>query len=480
MLFAALALLAAAPGPRCVEIAAVSDLHGRVADLPILAARVTEVRARGPTLFLDAGDALQGTVEASLSRGEAVVAGYGALGLDAAALGNHDFDYGSETLRQRVASAPYPFLAANVWDRATGRRLAWKNLHPRRLFRFPDGPAVGVFGLSGEDTPWVTMPDNVAGLEFGGAAREAERQARRLRGEGAEIVVGVAHIGGYCTDFGDPDDLSSCDGKRPLFRLARRLPAGLVDAVVGGHSHGLVNHRLNGVALLQTGARAEALGWLTLCAGEPARFHPFLRPGDGPARRDPKVAAAVAPFLAAARAERERLVGVRLERPLTRDRSALSPFGAAAAQSVRAALGTEFAVVNSGSLRLDLPAGELTYGQLYEAFPFDEGLAVIELHGEELVALLRVLSRDNRFAQAAGLRWDGTAARTCAGEPLQPGRLYRVGTNEFVASGGDGARRVLRGLGPGRIAVREDLESRDAFLDWLRKVPPERLAEPCP
>ena len=71
MLLAAALALAAASGPRCVEIAAVSDLHGRVADLPLLAARVAEIRARGPTLLLDAGDGLQGTIEASLSRGEA-------------------------------------------------------------------------------------------------------------------------------------------------------------------------------------------------------------------------------------------------------------------------------------------------------------------------------------------------------------------------------------------------------------------------
>jgi 5'-nucleotidase len=193
------------------------------------------------------------------------------------------------------------------------------------------------------------------------------------------------------------------------------------------------------------------------------------------------VAAAVAPFIAAARAERRRPVGVRLARPLTRDRRALSPFGAAAAQSVRAALGTDFALVNAGSLRLDLPAGELTYGQLYEAFPFDEGLAVIELRKEELTALLRVLSRENRgFPQAAGLRWDGSEARTCAGEPLRPDRLYTVGTNEFVASGGDGTRRVLRALDLGRITVHEEVESRAAFLDWLRKTPPGRVSEPCP
>ena len=478
---AALALALAAPGPRCVEIAAISDLHGRVAELPLVAARLAEIRARGPTLALDAGDSMQGTLEASLSQGEAVVAGYAALRLDAAAVGNHDFDYGAAVLRRRIAGSPYPVLAANVWEVETGRRLAWKNLHPRILFRLPDGPAVGVFGLCGEDTPWVTMADNVAGLEFGSSAREAERQARRLRQEGAEIVLAVAHIGGSCTEFGDPDDLASCDERRPLFRLARRLAPGLVDAVVGGHSHGLVNHRVNGVALVQAGARAEALGWLTLCAGEPAHFHPLVRPLKGTATPDARVAAAVAPFVAAARAERERPVGVTLTRPLTRDRRTLSPFGAAAAQSIRAALGTDFGMVNAGTLRLDLPAGALTYGQLYEAFPFDEDLAVVKLRKADLERLLRVLSRGERsYPQAAGLRWDGKEARTCAGEPLDPERVYTLGTNEFLVQGGDRIRSLMRRFPPEQVSMRPGTDARRAFLDWLRKAPPELVAEPCP
>ncbi len=482
----ALALLLAAPGARCVEIAAISDLHGRVAEMPVLAAHVAAIRARGPALVLDAGDGLQGTIEALASKGEAIVAGYGAMGLDAAAVGNHDFDEGQAVLRSRIAGASYPFLAANVQVRASGKPLGWKNLLAGRLFRPPGGPAVGVFGLSGEDTPYVTMPRNVAGLAFTSASRASVWQAARLRAAGAEIVVAVAHVGGRCGDVSDPDDLSSCDAGSDLFRLARALPPGTVDLVVGGHTHSLVNHRVNGTALIQAGARAEFLGWVTLCAGEPARFHALIRVaprnGDGPtAEPDARVAAAVAPFLAMARAERERPVGVRLEAPLTRDRHAVSAFGAAAAASLREALKTDFALMNAGALRVDLPAGDLKYGQLYEAIPFDDDLAVIRLGKADLEDLLRLLARgDKGFPQTSGLRFDGVEVRTCGGAPLDPVRIYTLGTNEFLAAGGDGVRPVLARIGLANVKLREDLQLRDAFLDWLRTAPPGRVAAPCP
>jgi 5'-nucleotidase len=483
MILSAALLLLLASSPRCVEVTALSDLHGRADALPEVGARVAAMRQRGPTVVLDAGDSMQGTIEASLSRGEVVVAGYGALGLDATAVGNHDFDYGPEVLRQRAAVAPYPFLAANVRVRATGVRPKWRNVYPRRLLRPPGGPVVGVFGLASLDTPVTTMPRNVAGLRFVSAEREAEEQAAALRAEGAEIVVGIAHIGGRCGDLGSPDDLSSCDTESELFKLVRRLPPGAVDAMVGGHTHAFVNHRVNGVAVVQAGARAEALAWVTVCAGAPAQFHPFFRVGSGSPRPPPdaRVAAAVEPYLTAARAERERPIGVRLAAPLTRSRTALSPFGAATAASLRDALHADFALMNAGGLRVDLPAGEITYGQLFEALPFEDHLVVITLKGSEAEALVGALGGKNKgFPQLAGLVFDGAAVRTCAGERLVPDRTYTLATNEFLASGGDGLRAVVAKIPRERLKVHQELLLRDVFARWLEKTPPQAVSAACP
>ncbi len=344
---------------------------------------------------------------------------------------------------------------------------------------------VGVFGISAEDTPSLTMPRNVEGLTFAPEAAESARAARDLRARGAEIVLGLVHVGGYCRDLGDPDDLSSCDADRALFRLARSLPPGLVDALLGGHTHGFVNHRVNGVALVQAGSRAEAAGWLTVCVGKPVRFHPPLRRGtggkgaEGPV--DARVAAAVAPYVEAAEVARRRPLGIRIVEPLTRDPARQSTLGAAAAQAVRAALQADFGLVNAGGLRMDLPPGELTFGQLYESFPFDDELAVVTLDGARLLELLRGLaSGDKGFPQLAGLSFDGREARACGGAPIDPARTYVLGTNEFLATGGDGTRRVLDQLPPGAVRMREDLRFRDVFADWLRSAPQGHLPGACP
>ena len=485
MLLAAALALSFSAAPSCVEVLSLSDLHGRVDALPRLAAGIAPVRARGPSLLLDAGDSAQGTVEASLSAGDAAAAGLAALGVNAAALGNHDLDFGQEAARRRIAAAPYPTLAANLRDARTGRMPGWTNLEPARLFRLPGGPLVGVFGLSTPSTPRQTMPANTAGLRFGRLAGEAERQARELRARGAELVVGLVHAGGSCRELASPDDLSSCDPRGELLSLARSLPSGLVDALVGGHTHGYLSHRVNGVALLQAGAKGEAVGWLTLCVGQPARFHLPVRPegdkGGGALVEDAKVRAAVAPYLAAAEAERGRLVGVRLERPLGRGRDRVSPLGATAAQAARSAMGAEIGLVNAGALRATLPAGDLRYGQVYEAMPFDDGLAVVRMSGADLLAALSALSSfRNEAPQVAGVVFDGVSTRTCAGIPVDPARNYTVAMNEFLADGGDGLRGVLGRLPAGSKTVRGDLRLRDATVAWLRTTPAAQRGLPCP
>jgi len=487
MAAAALAhLLLLAGGVRCVDLLGVSDLHGRLEAIAEIGARAEALRRRGPTLLLDAGDSLQGTLEAYLDQGAPVVEAYGLLGMAATVTGNHDFDYGLEALRRRAAEAPYPFLAANLRDRATGHLPEWKNLHARRLIRLPNGLAVGLLGLAGRDTPWVTMPRNVAGLAFLDPAREAVAQARYLRAEGADLVVALAHVGGRCPGGGPAErDGRACAADGELQRLVRKLPAGTLDALVGGHTHELVADLVEGTAVVQAGAHGAFLSWVTLCEGRPPEVHPPVRVGPGEPflgavqPLDPRLAGAVERRLAAARSERERPLGARLRQPLTRSRTAPSSLGAAAAQSLRAAARSDFALVNPGSLRADLPAGEVRAGDLFEALPFDDRLAVLRLTGADLEALLVRLERSGKgFPQVAGLVLGPDGPRTCAGAPLGPRRRYAVATNEFLASGGD--QPLPSRLRAGEVELVEGKWIRELLAEWLRKAPAEKVGAGCP
>jgi 5'-nucleotidase len=144
-------------------------------------------------------------------------------------------------------------------------------------------------------------------------------------------------------------------------------------------------------------------------------------------------------------------------------------------------MGADVGVVNAGGLRADLPAGELRQGALFDALPFDDGVARLSLTGDELEAFLRALSAGRQgTAQVAGVRLEGDRAVTCSGAPLDPGRTYLVAMNEFLAAGGDGTRAVVSRLPAASVEIRRDLHLRDALLEWLRKAPPGRAALGCP
>ncbi len=467
--------------PRCVEVLALSDLHGHLAALPEVGARVEALRARGPVLLLDAGDALQGTLEAARGQGAAVVEAYAELGVAAAAVGNHDFDFGADALRARMREAPYPFLAANLAEKASGAPPAWPGLASRKLVRLPGGLAVGLLGLSARETAYTTMPRNVAGLTFADPLPAAAREAAALRAEGAHLVVALAHVGGRCRERRAG---ATCPASGELRRLAERLPPGAVDALVGGHTHELVAERIGTTGVVQAGKHGEHLGWITLCEGRAPEVHPpvALRPGEpflGAVRQPPaRLAALVERHRQAVRQEGGEPVGAVLARRLTRSRTGPSPLGAATAQGLRAAAGADFGLVNPGSLRADLPAGRLTRGQLHEALPFDDRVAVLTLTGAELSQLVARLQRSGKgFPQVAGMLLGAEGPRACSGEPLAEGRRYRVATGEFLATGGDQRRRGLR---PEQVALLEGPAMREALATWLRRAPAERLAAQCP
>src|SRR5688500_7701865 len=131
---------AAGPVPEAVKrvrIVHTNDFHGRL--LPqtsngrslggsaVLAAHFDSAAARfqGPTLILSAGDDMQGTAISNLSWGRATIAAHNASGYDAAALGNHEFDWGQDTLIARVRESRSPWLAANVFVAGTRRQPEW-------------------------------------------------------------------------------------------------------------------------------------------------------------------------------------------------------------------------------------------------------------------------------------------------------------------------------------------------------------------
>ena len=515
---------AASPAPAAgrevtLSIIGTNDLHGALERLPLFGGFVANLRAAraadgGGVVLVDGGDMFQGTLESNLGEGADVVRAYNALGYAAVAVGNHEFDYGPAgpaatptsptddprgALKARASEARFPFVVSNIADAATGARIAWPNMPAATLVEVA-GVKVGIVGASTEATPHTTMAANFAGLQMMPAAPAIAEQARELRGRGAQVVIAAMHIGSRCKDFDKPDDSSSCDKADEVFQLLGALAPGTLDVIVAGHTHAGMAHRIAGVAVIESFSSGRAFGRVDLRIGrdgrvagvEIARPHRMCAldkdgtpvavaacdPGSyegKPVVADPAVQQIVDEALARAAQRRGEPLGVTLRQTVNVAYGSESAEGNLFCDLMLAARPeAQVAMTNGGGLRATLPAGALTYGQLFEAMPFDNRFAIIELSGADL----RKLVTSNLERGGGILSWGGlTAKARCTragleaeirvgGKPLRSTAHYKLATSDFLASGGDGVIAKL-GLPEGAIHV-TDAIIRDAMADVLR------------
>src|SRR5205809_1709400 len=206
------------------------------------------------TVRLDGGDEMQGTLLSNFSFGLPAVAAMNAFGIDAAAIGNHEFDWSVDTLRARMAGAKYRFLAANITDSSGTARPEWAE--PWTLIE-RGGLKIAVIGLALRATPTNTAPRNVRGLAFGEGTAAVRRVLPRARAA-ADFVIVLAHEGAFCDGPPGPDPVPApaCHGE--IMDIARGLDSGAVDLIVSGHTHSLVNTVVNGIPIVQ--ARSSGAG----------------------------------------------------------------------------------------------------------------------------------------------------------------------------------------------------------------------------
>ncbi len=505
-----------------LSIVGTNDLHGRLPMLPWLAGHVANLRrareGNGAVVLLDGGDMFQGTIESNLNEGAAVIRAYNAMGYAAAAVGNHEFDYGPEgavtfarspnddaqgALRARAREAHFPLLTANIVDTASGDPPAWDNVRPSVMIT-AGGVKVGVVGLSTEATARTTLSLNFRNLTVRPLAEAVRVRAAALRAEGAAAVVVVAHAGGACRHFDDPANLTSCEAEEEIFQVARALPAGSVDVIVAGHTHRGVAHLVNGIPVIESFANGRAFGRVDLtvdtvanrvldrhihrphdvCGApregreEPDATTCAPRPYEGaPVVADATVREAIAPAIEAARSVRERRVGFRAEtavRTRYREESALTNL---VADMMRAATpNADVALMNAGGVRTDLAAGDLDYGTLYSVLPFDNRLVTVRMRGSALRAFLaHNAGGDSGTVSVSGVRVVATCegGRVSARVTRDDGRavgddeVLTVVTNDYMAIGAL-ERHVVEPLSDAVMAASPVL--RDAVGEQLARV----------
>ena len=424
------------------------------------------------TLLVDGGDMFQGTAASNLAYGRPVVQFFNAMDVAASALGNHEFDWGQDTLRARIRELRQAVLGANV-TYADGRRVPWIR---GDTIVVRGGVKIGIVGVASPLTPRTTMAANVADLRFASPAPVVNAHVRSLRARGATVVIVLAHDGAFCNGRGAA---LTCSGE--IIQLAQGITE-KVDAIVSGHTHSLLNTEVNGIPVVQARSSGRSIAVVDLpldaqgvVAGK-ARGDVRNIDSDSIAP-DADIAALVRNATAGIAARVNQQVA-QLGTPMLRrgDEYAL---GRLIADAQRAAGQADVAVMNNGGIRADLPAGTVTYGALFEIAPFGNVLYRVTVRGDVLRAYFEKMYDGQRAprvhvsgitltwnsAKPAGQRLVG--AQLASGTPLDDTREYRLVLSDFMLTGGDGL-----GLGgAARLTEPLNVQDLDALVAFVRSRP---------
>lgn len=450
--------------------------------------------AGADVLLLSAGDFSQGTTLVSLDTGASAVEFMNAAGYDAAALGNHEFDYRMEALENNMAEAEFEVLAANIVDAETGEPVFTDHI----TYETSIG-TVGIFGLATPETMTKAHPDNVVGLDFyqGEELVEcAQEQVDELTAEGCDFIIALVHLG--------VDEESEPNRSTDVFEQVTG-----VDLVVDGHSHTTMGGEdalvVNDALVVSTGEYLSNVG-VVVTDGETTRSELVS------AAEYTKTDEAVAEVVNARNAEVEEQLGevfgsteVFLDgerEPGVRTRETnLGDFAAdAILWQARQNLGedrVDLALTNGGGIRASIPAGDITMNDMKTVFPFGNTIVTIDVTGEQLLEALEAATCTTptsigAFPQVAGIEFTINTAvpyengeqypnstyyapanpgsrvtiTEVNGESFDPEAVYTVATNDFTAAGGDAYYVFSEGTNLTMNAVALD----DALIHYVSEV----------
>jgi len=408
------------------------DNAGGLARVATLKRRIA---ASGQTpLVTLGGDFLSSSVASTVFKGKQMVDGFNAMGLDIATLGNHEFDFGKDVLVQRMAESRFQYVVANVLDESTGKPIG--NAAPFTI-RTVNGLKMGFFGLCliGEEV----SPDRRRGLRFVPPLDAAADAIRSLKAEGVDIILAVTHL--------------SYEEDR---QLALRYPD--IGVILGGHEHFPITAVVGGTLITKAGSDAKAVARIDLRKGPTGVDRHFsLMPIGADIPDEPETARVVADYETRLGTALDTVVATSLT-PLEGDsrqiRSGETNLGNLVADAMRAYVGADVAIINSGSIRGDrtFAAGQLSRRELLTMQPFGNKVCKLEVSGRTIMEALRSATQSwpasaGRFPQVSGVSFtldhnrpagDRVGDVRVGGAAISLDRRYTLATSDYQIGGGDG------------------------------------------
>ncbi len=371
-----------------------------------------------PVFVLNAGDEYQGTPISAVTKGRSQITLLNQIGIDAFTIGNHEFDYTSDTLIAGMKDAQFPVLLANVTD-LDGRRI----FEPYTIIE-RNGIKIGVIGVILDGLKSVTTHTATAMVDVKSSTEAVKKYLAELTPK-TDIQICLSHMGVY-------DDSV----------LAAEVGDDL-ELIIGGHSHTRLYEPkwVNGVAILQAGSKAEFLGIANLqidtlrnkLVSLDAHIEPVIE-GKYPANE--QVAEQVDKFESVLAKEMDVIVAT-LDEPWERKRGEESNVGRFVAGCYRWATDADVGVMNTSGLRADVDAGPLSVREVFQVCPFGNEIVRFTMTGRELREwILKVATGKVSHVQQSGIEATivdgGVTMMTVKGVSLDPEKNYTIATVNYV------------------------------------------------
>ncbi|MGX9988791.1 5'-nucleotidase C-terminal domain-containing protein [Rhizobium sp. Z1P35] len=408
-------------------------------------------------LLLNAGDNFQGSLFYTTYKGAAEAAFLNLMKFDAMTVGNHEFDDSEDGLATFLDKVQFPVVTANV--KATAASKLGDRIKPSLVLDVA-GQKIGIVGAVTNDTPELSSPG--PNVTIADDVQSITAAVQDLKGQGVNKIIALTHVG-Y------PRDLA----------LIAKIPD--VDVVVGGHSHSLLSNtdpKAEGpyptmvdnpggykVPVVQAASYSKYLGDLVVNFDDSgvvkdAKGDPILI--DSTFTPDPALIARIAELAKPIEELRKKVIGSS-ESPIEGDRKVCRVKECSMGNLVADAMldrtrnqGVAIAVQNGGGLRASIDGGEVTQGEVITVLPFQNTLATFETTGADVVKALengvsQIDQGAGRFPQVAGLKFSFDQSKPVGSRvgdvqvkegdsfvPIDPAKTYKVVTNNFMRSGGDG------------------------------------------
>jgi 5'-nucleotidase len=416
----------------------------------VLTLRKKIMRESPHTLFLFSGDTISPSIESNtkmdgkMLQGRQMIEAWNLAGLDYAAFGNHEFDYGPNVLLDRVRESNFKWLGANVFDKKTGKLFADT---PEFVVREFEGVKIGIFGILLPDTIKTSSPGN--NVEIREPCETAARVIPKIRAAGAQVIVALTHL-----SMREDKQLARCSD---------------VDLIIGGHEHTLLESMAGHAPIFKMTSDARELGQINLnisrTTGKLESIDWKVWPVNEGVEKDADFAPLIAKYGDLLKSLDE-VVGkteVKLDLASAVVRTQETNMADFIADVYRQSTGADVALVNGGSIRADseIEPGDVTRRDVLQILPYNNRIVKIQISGAVLraaleygVASMGPSEQPGRFPQVSGMRYTYDArlkpgARltsvTVNGKALDDKQTYTLATSAYVAlQAGDGYE-VFRG-----------------------------------